>query len=89
MTYAFTHMNLGLEARIWASRLGLRSRDWDLGFKTGIWVARLGLEGRPEGGTKEKEKEEEKIPHMCESIGHRPLWGLCPKSELFVLLNLA
>ena len=21
------------------------------------------------------EKEEEKIPHMCESIGHRPLWS--------------
>ena len=23
---------------------------------------------------REMEKEE-KIPHMCESIGHRPLWG--------------
>ena len=22
---------------------------------------------------------EEKIPHMRESIGHRPLWGRCPK----------
>ena len=82
MTYAFTHMNLGLEARIWASRLGLRSRDWDLGFKTGIWVARLGLEGRPEGGAKEKEKDEEKIPHMFESIGHRPLRSCCPKGQL-------
>ena len=28
----------------------------------------------------EEEKMEEKIPHMCESIGHRPLWGRCPKS---------
>ena len=28
---------------------------------------------------KEEEKEErEKIPHLCESIGHRPLWGRCP-----------
>ena len=28
---------------------------------------------------KEKEKEkEEKIPHKCESIGHRPFWGCCP-----------
>ena len=26
-----------------------------------------------------EEKEEEKIPHMCESIGHRPLWSRCPK----------
>ena len=35
------------------------------------------------GGQTEKEKEEkeeeEKIPHTCESIGHRPLWGRCPK----------
>ena len=29
----------------------------------------------------EKEKKEEKIPHMCEIIGHRPLWGRCPKRE--------
>ena len=29
----------------------------------------------------EKEnEEEEKIP-PCESIGHRPLWGRCPKSK--------
>ena len=26
----------------------------------------------------EEEKEKEKIP-LCESIGHRPLWGRCPK----------
>ena len=30
------------------------------------------------GGTEEKEKE--KIP-LCESIGHRPLRGRCPKSR--------
>ena len=29
----------------------------------------MGLEVEGRGGTKEK-KEEEKIPHMCESIGH-------------------
>ena len=38
----------------------------------------MGLEAGGRGGTEEKEKEE-KIPHMCESIGHRPLWGHCPK----------
>ena len=27
---------------------------------------------------KEEEKKKEKIPHMCESIGHRPLRGRCP-----------
>ena len=26
-----------------------------------------------------KKEEEKKIPHMCESKGHRPLWGRCPK----------
>ena len=48
----FTHMDMELEARIWASRLGLRSQDWDLGLKTGIWASRLGLEGgyKGEGG---------------------------------------
>ena len=29
-----------------------------------------------------QEEEEEKIPHMCESIGHRPLRGRCPAPSL-------
>ena len=33
-----------------------------MGLETGIW-----------GGETEEEEEKEKIPHMCESIGHRPL----------------
>ena len=42
----------------------------------------MGLEaGR--GGAEEKEEEEmEKTPHMCESIGHQPLWGRCPAPSL-------
>ena len=36
-------------------------------------------EEKEEEEQEEKEKEE-KIPHMCESIGHRPLWGRCPKT---------
>ena len=32
----------------------------------------MGLEGGTEN--KEEETEEEKIPHRCESIGHRSLW---------------
>ena len=67
---------MGLEARIWTLRLRFWPQDWDLGLKTGIWDSRLGFEG---GGTEEKKEEEEKIPHMCESIGHRPLQGRCPK----------
>ena len=40
----------------------------------------MGLEAGGRGGAEEEEEEkEEKIPHMCESIGHRPLWGRCPK----------
>ena len=39
----------------------------------------MGLEAVGRGGTKKKEKKKrEKIPHMCESIGHRPLQGRCP-----------
>ena len=48
-----------------------------MGLKTGVWAARLGF---GVGGTKKEkeEKEEEKIPHMFESIGHRTLQGRCP-----------
>ena len=40
-----------------------------------IWVGGGGTE------KEEEEEEEEKIPHMCESIGHRPLRGRCPKTR--------
>ena len=45
----------------------------------------MGLEVGGRGGTKKEkeEKKEEKIPHMCESIGHRPLRGRCPKRRKF------
>ena len=33
----------------------------------------MGLEVVGKGDTKEMKKEEEKIPHMYESIGHQPL----------------
>ena len=55
--------------------LGFGPRDWDLGLETGIWASRLEFEG---GETEEEEEEKEKIPHMCGSIGHRPLRGRCP-----------
>ena len=60
---------------IWASRLGFGPGGWDMGLKAGIRASRLG-----EGGAEEEEKKEKKISHMCESIGHRPLWGRCPAS---------
>ena len=54
-----------------------------MGLEAEIWAWRLGEVGR---GTKKEEeekeeKEEEKIPHLCESIGHRPLRGRCPKRK--------
>ena len=52
----------------------------------------MGLEVGGRGGAEEEEKEEEeeeKISHMCESIGHRPLRGRCPKSKLFTDANLS
>ena len=39
-----------------------------MGLQAEIWAWRLG-EG--EGAEEKKEEEEEKIPHMCESTGHR------------------
>ena len=58
-----------------------------MGLEAGIWASRLGFEG--EGTEKEEEKEEkEKIPHMCESIDHQPLWGLCPAPSLNYSHNL-
>ena len=59
----------------------------DLGLKTGIWALRLGsgppgldmgLEAGGEGGAEKEKRKKEKIPNMCESIGHRLLWGSCP-----------
>ena len=44
----------------------------------------MGLEAGGRGAEEEEEKKEEKIPHMCESIGHRPLRGRCPKSNIHV-----
>ena len=38
----------------------------------------MGLEAWGGGGT---EKEKEKIPHTCESIGHRPLRGRSANRE--------
>ena len=58
-----------------------------MGLKAGIWALRLryGPGGCGKGGVeeeKEKEEEEEKSPHICESIGHRPLRGRCPAPSL-------
>ena len=72
--------DFGLQARIWALRPGLGPQGWNLGLETGILALRLEFRPRDwdlRGGT-EKKMEEEKIPHMCESIGHQPLWGRCP-----------
>ena len=51
-------------------------QGWDLGLKTEILASRLGIGLDAEiwawrlGGL--EHKEEEIIPHVCESIGHRP-----------------
>ena len=55
---------MGLEARIWAPKPGYELRRG--------WTEKKKKE-------KEKKKEKkEKFP-LCESIGHRPLRGRCPK----------
>ena len=42
----------------------------------------MGLEVGGGGTEKEEREEKEKIP-LCESIGHRPLWGCCPAPTLY------
>ena len=86
MTYAFTHKrNYLLLFRvigIWTFGLGFRPWGWGLDLGAGISASKLGFE-LGEGGTAKKksrkEKKKDKIPHMCESIGHRPLLGRRPK----------
>ena len=46
-----------------------------MGLEVEIWAWRLGMGGEEKEGEKE---EEEKIPYMCESIGHRSHRGHCP-----------
>ena len=72
MRFGSQGWDLGLEARIWAFWIRFRPWDWDLGLGTRIWASKLGG-GRT--GQEEEEEAKEKIPHMCESIGHRPLRG--------------
>ena len=42
-------------------------------------------EEQEEEEEEKEEKKEEKIPHMFESIGHRPLWCRCPKTSITIL----
>ena len=39
----------------------------------------MGLKAWEKEGAEEEKKE--KIPHMCESVGYRPLRGRCPKRK--------
>ena len=74
---------MGLEARIWASRLEFGPRGLNMGLEARIWASRLELE--PHGwnlgleGVDGEGEEEGEISPKCESIGHRPLRGRCPK----------
>ena len=82
-----SNWDLGLKAGIWASRMGFWPQEWDLGLKDRIWTLRLVFGPQSNiwvrGGMEKekKEKKEEKISHMCESIGHRPLRCRCPKRK--------
>ena len=60
-----------------------------MSLKAGIWALRLryGSGGWGMGGAEEEGKKKEKIPHMCESIGHRSLWGRCPKGLINALVK--
>ena len=52
--------------------MSLEARFWALGLVEGV-------DGEREGGGKEEGGE---ISPMCESIGHPPLRGHCPKGKV-------
>ena len=71
-----------LKAGDWASRLGFGPQGWDLDLQAGIWASRLGFGLRGGGGRvrrRRRRRRRRKNFCICESIGHWPLWGRCPK----------
>ena len=79
-----------LEAGMGAWRLGLEPQGWDWSLKAETEALRLGFKPKRGGMEykKEKEKEKEKLYHMCESIGQRLLRGRCPKSMKHKTLSI-
>ena len=91
--YFFLPFSLYFSLFTWlTSKLDLESQSWDWSIGALIWSLRLGFEleakikALKSGGGMEKKKEEkeeeekkEKVSHMCEGKGHRPLRGRCPK----------
>ena len=65
----------------WAElgRIGQNWAEFGRIWRNLDFEAEGGTEKKKEKKKEKKEKKEEKIPHMCESIGHRPLRGRCPK----------
>ena len=70
---------MGLEGRIWASRLGFGPRGWDFGREAGILALRLGLwASRLRFRSKVLQGGEVRTDVRNGS----PLWGRCPKRRL-------
>ena len=64
--------------------LGMRETTLGLGIRGWVWSLKARIEALKGGGMEKKKKEEEKkmeekISHVCDNIGHQPLWGRCPK----------
>ena len=60
-----------------------------MSVEAGIWASRLGLSLERGGmyGEGGEEGEEGEISPMCESIGHRPLQGRCPKTSSSLIIS--
>ena len=73
---------MGLEARIWALRLGFGPRDWDFGIETGIWASRL----RFGGGGLQRRRRKKNSPYVIKHRSSTPLEPL-PKKRLVGLIR--
>ena len=68
--------DLSFEAGIWALRLGFEPWGLDLSLKARIWTSRGGWVQR-------RRRRRRRNFCICESIGHRPLRGCCPKTRIY------
>ena len=67
-------------------RLKLEPKSWDWSLEAGMEASRQ--EWEPCGGGADGGEGGVEICPMCESIGHWPLLGCCPKKGAYMILHV-